>query len=93
VRWGCEVEVFGRVVQPGQLVHADKHGFLAIPDEDQEGLLDAARFMDSNECNTVIAAARDASGKSTEEILESLDQAGVAFGKAAHEKFGSRGEW
>ncbi len=31
VRWGCEVEVFGRQIQPGQLIHADKHGFLAIP--------------------------------------------------------------
>lgn len=31
IRWGCEVEVFGRKVQPGQLIHADKHGFIAIP--------------------------------------------------------------
>jgi regulator of RNase E activity RraA len=31
VRWGGEVEVFGRVIQPGQLIHADKHGFLAVP--------------------------------------------------------------
>jgi regulator of RNase E activity RraA len=25
IRWGCEVEVFGRKVQPGQLVHASPH--------------------------------------------------------------------
>ena len=31
VRWNCEVEAFGRKVQPGDLVHADKHGFLVIP--------------------------------------------------------------
>ena len=31
VRWGCDVEVFGRTVQPGQLIHADKHGFMVIP--------------------------------------------------------------
>ena len=28
VRWGGAVEVFGRKVNPGQLIHADKHGFL-----------------------------------------------------------------
>ena len=28
VRWGCDVEVFGRKIKHGQLVHADKHGFL-----------------------------------------------------------------
>ena len=49
VRWNCEVEVFGRNVKPGQLIHANKHGFLVIPDEEHEGLLDAARFMDSND--------------------------------------------
>ena len=29
-RWGEPVEVFGQRVEPGQLVHADKHGFIAI---------------------------------------------------------------
>jgi len=58
IRWGCEVEVFGRKIQPGQLIHADKHGFLAIPKEDEAGLLEAAKFMDTNECNTTIAAAQ-----------------------------------
>ena len=93
VRWGCEVSVFGRTIQPGKLIHADKHGFMAIPDEDQEDLLEAARFMDANECRTVIPAARDIAGKSTEEILQGMDQAGQDFGKAAMEKFGYRGEW
>ncbi len=93
VRWNCEVEVFGTKILPGQLIHADKHGFMAIPMEDIEGLLDAARFMDSNECNTVIAAARNSSGKSTQELLQSLDEAALEFGKAAREKFGKNGEW
>ena len=93
VAWKCEVEVFGRKIQPGQLIHADKHGFLVVPDEDQEKLLDASVFMDSNECNTVIAAARDASGKSTEDILKSLNDASAEFGQAAKEKFGNQGEW
>ena len=78
VRWDCEVEVFGRVVRPGQLIHADKHGFLVVPEEDEAGLLDAARFMDSNECNTVIAAARNAAGRSLEEIVQALDAAGAS---------------
>ncbi|MFM8579474.1 MAG: RraA family protein, partial [Planctomycetaceae bacterium] len=45
VRWGEPVSVFGRTILPGQLVHADKHGFLVIPPEDEEQLLDAAGFM------------------------------------------------
>jgi 4-hydroxy-4-methyl-2-oxoglutarate aldolase len=93
VRWNCEVEVFGRKVRPGQLIHADKHGFLVIPDEDQARLLEAARFMDSNECNTLIPAARGAAGKPTAQILAEINAAGAAFGAAARGKFGKRGEW
>jgi regulator of RNase E activity RraA len=93
VRWGCEVEVFGRQVSPGSLIHADKHGFLVIPAEDQARLLDAARFMDSNECRTVISAARSAAGKSTAEVLESLQKANEAFAAAARARFGAAGEW
>jgi len=87
IRWGCEVEVFGRVIHPGQLIHADKHGFLVIPAEDEAPLLDAARFMDSNECNTTIAAARAATGKSSDEVLADMEQAGAKFGKAAREHY------
>ena len=93
VRWNCEVKVFGRTVQPGQLIHADKHGFLVIPEEDQKRLLEAARFMDTNECRTVIAAARSSAGKSTEEILASLSEAVKAFRRTAREKFSKEGEW
>src|SRR5439155_20432323 len=72
VRWNCEVEVFGRKVSPGDLIHADKHGFLVVAPEEQPALLDAARFMDSNECNTIIPAARDTTGRSTQEILANI---------------------
>ena len=92
VRWNCEVEVFGRKVQPGQLIHADKHGFLVIPQEDQRRTLEAARFMDSNECKHTIAAARSSSGASTEEVLSRIDAACERFGQAAKAKFGRRGE-
>jgi 4-hydroxy-4-methyl-2-oxoglutarate aldolase len=93
VQWGCEVEVFGRVIQPGQLIHADKHGFLAIPAEDESALLDAAMFMDANECNTVIAAARSTESSESSELLARLAKAGAEFRKAAQEKFHRRGEW
>ena len=79
VRWNCEVEVFGQHIQPGQLIHADKHGFLAIPREDEVRLLEASLFMDQNECKTVIPAARAVSGKSPEAILDQLQKAGAAI--------------
>jgi regulator of RNase E activity RraA len=91
VKWNCSVEVFGRKIKPGQLIHADKHGFLVIPHEDIEKLLDASVFMDNNECNTIIAAARNSSGKSTEIILKELNEASLQFGKAVKDKFGERG--
>ena len=93
VRWGYPVQVFGRRVEPGQLIHADKHGFLAIPPEDEPQLLEAARFMDANECDTVIAAARGGAGLTTEQLLQQMDQAAKAFGAATREKFSSMGEW
>ena len=93
IRWNCPVEVFGWCIEPGQLIHADKHGFLAIPFGEEKRLLEAARFMDANECRTVIPAARGATGLTTAQILRQMDAAGAAFGKAARKKFGRRGEW
>jgi regulator of RNase E activity RraA len=93
VRWNCEIEVFGQKVIPGQLCHADKHGFMLIPEEDHSNLLEAARFMDSNECNTLIATARNSSGKSGKEILQNLDRARKQFNENTREKFKKKGEW
>jgi regulator of RNase E activity RraA len=93
VRFGCEVEVFGRKVSPGDLIHADKHGFLVIAPDEQAGLLVAARFMDSNECNTVIPAARDTAGRSADEILANLDSAVAKFSENVKAKFKRDGEW
>jgi regulator of RNase E activity RraA len=87
VRWNCEVEVFGRRIVPGQLIHADKHGFLAIPAEDEARLLDAVLFMDANECKTVIAAARTSAGLPQDELLRKLDQARADFRAAIRQKF------
>ena len=94
VQWGCEVEVFGTRIQPGQLIHADKHGFLAVDASEQGELLEASVFMDQNECDTVIAAARSCAGRSSEEAVSRINAAGGEFGKAARERFGSNdGEW
>lgn len=92
-RWNCEVEVFGRKVQPGDLVHADKHGFLVIPPEDQQGLWEAASFMDANECSTLIASARNAAGRTTEEILAHLDAASLAFAQTRKKRFPKSAEF
>lgn len=93
VKWGCPVEVFGQKVEHGQLIHADKHGFLVIPHQDIPGLLEAAKFMDSNECNTVIAAARGCQGFGTEETLTRLDNASAEFRNEARRRFSRGGEW
>lgn len=93
VRWGSAVEVFGCRVEPGQLIHADKHGFIAVPPEDEPRLLEATKFMDDNECNTMIAAARSVSGRSTDAMLAAFDQASAAFARAARERFGKEGEF
>lgn len=93
VSWGGEVEVFGRVIKPGQLIHADKHGFLAIPPQDEVGLLSAAAFMDANECETVIAAARASNAGEQEDALNRLAAAGSQFRQAALAKFNRSGEW
>ncbi len=93
VRWNCPVEVFGTAVSPGQLIHADQHGFLLIPPEDEARLLEASRFMDINECDTVIAAARASAGMAMSELLDRMEQAEAAFRTAAKQRFGTRGEW
>ncbi len=92
IKWNCEVEVFGTSIKPGQLIHADQHGFLAIPKEDEEVLLDASRFMDTNECQTLIPAARNSTGNAIEKILRELDEATIQFKQATKEKFDKNGE-
>ncbi len=72
--------------------HADKHGFLVVPPEDEARLLEAARFMDDNECRTMIAAARASAGKSTADILAEFDAAAAQFGDNTVGRFGHQGE-
>jgi 4-hydroxy-4-methyl-2-oxoglutarate aldolase len=74
-------------VTPGELIHADKHGFLSIPKEDQSRIYDASCFMDKNECETLIAAARSSAGKSSDEVAQSLSEATKQFRQNAEDKF------
>lgn len=93
VSWGHEVEVFGTRIKPGQLIHADKHGFIAIPPDEEDGLLEAARFMDTNECQTVIDAARSTAGLPMPEVLKAIDDASLRFRENLRKKFKSDGEF
>ncbi|MHC4757072.1 MAG: hypothetical protein ACYTE8_00285 [Planctomycetota bacterium] len=93
ISWDCEVTVFGCPVKPGQLIHADKHGFLTIPQCDEEVLLDAAEFMDANERQTLISAAKNSQGKTMKEVLEAIDHAAKKFDKNTREKYGQKGDW
>ena len=80
VAWGIPVKVFGTTINPGDLIHADKHGFIVIPEEDQEHIVESVSFMDANECLTTIGAARQSSGKSLNEVVASIDEANHQFG-------------
>jgi len=93
IAWDVEVEVFGKKILPGQLIHADQHGFLVIPEEDQARLLEASIFMDNNECNTVIRAAKEYTGKTPEEIVKAIKTASQEFGQAAQQLSHNEGEW
>ena len=81
------------MIQPGQLIHADKHGFLAVPLGEEKGLLEASIFMDTNECKNLINVARQSTGKPTEQVLRELDEGAARFSQAAKEKFQRKGEW
>jgi regulator of RNase E activity RraA len=91
--WGVEVDVFGVKVRPGQLIHADKHGFILIPEDAEAHIVEAARFMDDAECDTVIAAGRAATGRTLPEILAHLQDAAEKFGQRVAGKYGRPGEW
>jgi regulator of RNase E activity RraA len=94
LRWGVEVTVFGTTVKPGQLIHADKHGFIIIPADGQKRLLSAARFMDDNECDTVIPAGSDSTGRTARETLTRMSSAAARFASATRREFGrASGEW
>ncbi len=57
------------------------------------GLLEAARFMDENECRTVIPAGFNSAGSSTDEVLKRMADASAAFRAAAAKRFDRAAEW
>ena len=85
LRFGNEIEIFGAKVRPGMLVHADKYGFIAIPEDETEHLLESVKFMDGNECRTMIHTARETFGLSTDEIIEKYDEAMKAMKRGGKE--------
>lgn len=89
VRWGCELEVFGATVKPGDLIHADKHGFMAIDSEDCENLVKAVQFMDANECNNLLCYSRNAQGIELNEFVEEYARHTAQFKKDADAYFAS----
>jgi 4-hydroxy-4-methyl-2-oxoglutarate aldolase len=92
--WGEPVDVFGTTVKSGDLIHADKHGFLIIPEEDQGQILKATIFMDNNECETVIGAAM-AYDTAEEQIKHAskMNEAAKKFAEEADKEYGRKGEW
>merc|ERR1719471_625202 len=92
VDWDVPVSVFGVTVQPGQLIHADKHGFLAVPAEDEERLLEATEFMDLLERKHTIIPGKQGAGSSVQSITEAMARANEAFGKEKTAKYGSYAE-
>ncbi len=54
-------------------------------------MLDSTRFMDSNECQTMITAARNASGMSTKQMLQSIDAACDKFAENRKAKYNPNG--
>lgn len=92
VRWNCEVTAFGCKVNSGNLVHADKHGFIVIPPEDEERLLEASLLLEDSECDSMIQAARFTEGDTVDRILEDFNAAMVKHGemiKVTEQKFRS----
>lgn len=89
VEWDCPVTVFGVTVRPGQLIHADKHGFLVVPPEDQPRLLEATEYMDLLERQHTIVPGRESAGQSVEAINARMAKANAAFGRKKEERFGS----
>ncbi|MCD2492979.1 RraA family protein [Lacrimispora sp. NSJ-141] len=85
VRFGTAVEMYGTVIEPGMFVHADKYGFIAIPDEETKYLLEAVRGLDGAECKTTIPTGREAGGKSFAQVAKELAEASAEQARISEE--------
>ncbi len=93
VRWGIPVEVFGTHGRAWPVDPCRQTRFSLFRSEEEERLLEAARFMDSQECQTMIAAARGAVGISVKDALARLDEASSAYRAAVQSRYRRRGEF
>jgi len=89
LEWDVPISVFGVTVRPGQLIHADKHGFLVVPEEDEERLLEATEFMDLMERKYVITPGREGVGSSPSQIAKRMGEVFTEMSKEKKEKFGT----
>lgn len=55
IRWGMDIELLGTTVHTGDLVQVDKYGFICLDEDEQGKVLEAARRLDGNECQSVIS--------------------------------------
>lgn len=86
VTWGEEIEVFGTTIAPGDLIHADQHGFLTIPEEDHEQLFDAVSFLDDLEIKTLLSTART-EGLPPDKMVHALSEADRSYKQAYEKRF------
>lgn len=93
VDWGEPVEVFGARVETGMLMHADKHGFIGIPQEDEQHLLSAVRALDDAECETVIPAGQFTWGLDLPSLLKNRNAAALLYRAKTSGKGRTSGEW
>ena len=56
VDWGASVTIHGMDVNEGDLIHADMHGAVVIPDESAEGVIEAAKVIAAKERILINAA-------------------------------------
>ena len=66
----CRVEIHGMFVSPGDLIHADRHGAVVIPEEDLPKLIDAIERVAQRERLLLDAVRQPGFGVS--QILEAL---------------------
>merc|ERR1712039_987178 len=89
LEWDVPISVFGVTVRPGQLIHADKHGFLVVPEQDEQGLVEATEFMDELERKHTLVPGRGGSNKPAETIVKEQFDAMAAFKKEVQQKYGT----
>mmetsp|Transcript_20411 Transcript_20411/g.54872 ORF Transcript_20411/g.54872 Transcript_20411/m.54872 type:complete len:325 (-) Transcript_20411:110-1084(-) len=91
IEWDVPVNVFGVTVRPGQLIHADKHGFLVVPEEDEPRLLEATEFMDLLERKHTIVPGREAAvtAASVRDVTQAMAAATQRFGEEKNQAYGT----